>query len=74
MVSTGCMTAQKCNFPKSVLRMMMPESPIDFPEDRTDRLESIIVAGRETSNAAILRTRRETQEVLLSVSRMPAFC
>jgi hypothetical protein len=66
MVSTGCMTAQKCNFPKSVLRVMMPEGPIDFPEDRTDRLESIIVPGTETSNALILQTRREMQEILLS--------
>jgi len=72
MESTDCMTAQKCNFPKSVLRVMMPEGPGDFPESRTDCLESIIVAGTETSNEAIPRTGREMQEVLLSVSRMPA--
>jgi hypothetical protein len=48
---------------------------IDFPEDRTDRLESIIMAETgtgtktETSNEDTLRTRLDMQRVLPLISR-----
>ena len=48
---------------------MMPEGRIDFPEDRADRLESIIMAGTETSNVDILRTRLGMQQGLPLISR-----
>ena len=63
------MTARKCSFRKNVPPLMMGEDRIDFPGDPTDRRESIIVVGTETSNEVILRTRLEMQEVLPSVSR-----
>jgi hypothetical protein len=45
------------------------EGRIDFPEDQTDRLASIIMAGTATSNAVILRTRLDMQQVLRLLSR-----
>ena len=53
--------------------MMLPEGRIDFPEDRTDRLESIIIAGTktetETSSEDILRTLLDMKQVLPLISR-----
>jgi hypothetical protein len=53
--------------------MMLREGRIDFPEDRTGRLESIIIAGTkagtETSNEDILRTLLDMQQVLPPISR-----
>ena len=73
MVSTDCMTARKCSFPRSDRRMMLREDRIDFPEDRTDRLESIIIAGTKTetemSSEDILRTLLDMQQVLPLISR-----
>ena len=63
-MSTDCMTAQKCNFPRSVHPLMPRKGRIDFPEDRTDRLGNIIMARTETNNEDILRTRLDMRQVL----------
>src|ERR1700751_119020 len=44
------MMALKCSFPRSAHRMMLRKGRIDIPEDRMDRLGSIIMAGTETSS------------------------
>jgi hypothetical protein len=48
--------------------MMLRKGHIDFPEDRTGRLESIIIAGAKTetktSNEDILRTLPDMQQAL----------
>jgi len=52
---------------------MLREVNIGFPEDRTDRLESIIIAGTktetETSSEDILRTLLDMKQVLPLISR-----
>lgn len=42
---------------------MSPKGRIGFPEGRTDRLETIIMAVTETSNEDILRTRLDMRQV-----------
>jgi hypothetical protein len=48
---------------------MMRKGRIDFPEGQTDRLANIVMAGTATSNAVILRTRLDMQQVLRFLSR-----
>lgn len=54
---------------------MTRKSRIDLTVDRTDRLDSIITAGTETSNEVIFRTRLDMQQVCRLISRtlVPAF-
>ena len=65
------MTAQKCNFPKSVHQQMQRKGLIDFPEDRMDRLGNIIIARTETNSEDMLRTRPDMRLVLVLIIRTP---
>src|SRR3979411_1908645 len=47
---------------------MRRKGRIDFPEDQTDRLASIIMAGTATSNTIILPTRLDKQFILRPVA------
>jgi hypothetical protein len=49
--------------------MTLRKGRIDFPQDRTDHLESIVMAATETSHEDILRTRLDMQQVLPFISR-----
>jgi hypothetical protein len=52
----------------------MQKGHIDLLADRTDRLESITMAGAETSNEDVLRTRLDMRQAppLVRRTRAPA--